>query len=95
MVHKKLDEQRQHTPDESPKRFRVDLLMNLTGTYTEYTSRKQLINEAFARSLAEHLRRGGTGGRIVEIETWKTPAGFKSRREKIIEQWDPKPKEDS
>lgn len=60
--------------------YRVDIKVNDTGLYTEYTSRKIPVTLEMAQSLAAHLKRGdgqrNTGGRIVEV-----PSG------KVVESW--------
>lgn len=45
--------------------FRVDIMLP-TGKYGEYTSRRG-VGLPMATSLADHLKRNQTGGRIVEL----------------------------
>jgi hypothetical protein len=88
MVHKRLGQTRPVTQSDEPRRFRVDIRLNETGQYAEYTSRKQLVTEGMARSLAEGLKRGNergsTGGRIVEI---CEPNELRVA-ERVIDQWE-------
>ena len=56
--------------------YRVDILMELTGTYAEYTSLKVPVDLPFAESLARDLQRQHSPGRIVKV-----PEG------EVIEQW--------
>ena len=57
--------------------FRVDLKSALTGKFMEYTSLKVPVTFQMACSLATHLKRSRTGGRIVEI-----PSG------RVVEEWE-------
>ena len=57
--------------------YRVDQILP-TGAYGSYTS-KHGVARAFADSLAGHLKRNGTGGRLVEL-----PSGA------VVEEWEHK-----
>jgi hypothetical protein len=59
---------------------RVDILLNETGRYAEYTSRKKLVTETFGRSLMEHLKRSGSGCRLVRIVTGRN----RSQRNEVV-----------
>jgi hypothetical protein len=56
--------------------YRVDILLPTQG-YAEYTSRRG-VALAMAESLAAHLKRNQTGGRVVEI-----PSGL------VLDEWPP------
>jgi len=64
--------------------YRVDLVSASTGGYIGYTSPKGT-SLGMAQSLAEGLKRQGTGGRIVELpsgtvtEEWGFDAPLKSQ----------------
>jgi hypothetical protein len=55
---------------------RVDMI-SVDGVWMEYTSLKEPVTLEMGMSLAEHLRRSHTGGRVVE-----TPSG------KLLAEWD-------
>jgi len=59
-----------------PEGYRVDLRLNL-GSWVEYTSKKRPVTLEMAQSLAEHLRRGGSGGRIMKVP-----------EETVVESWE-------
>jgi len=56
--------------------YRVDIKSLLTGNYFPYTPSRG-IDRAMAESLAEHVKRGGSAGRLVE-----TPS------EKVLDEWE-------
>lgn len=98
MVHKRFDETRLVTENHEPCNCRVDLLIDETGQYMEYTSRKQLVTEAMARSLAAGLKRGNergnSGGRIVRIRKTRASYGPGKKHvttvmdEDVIDSWE-------
>lgn len=56
--------------------YRVDILMNETQTYAEYTALKKPVEREFADSLVRYLKRQSSPGRLVEIPS-----------QKVIEEW--------
>ena len=60
--------------------YRVELLLTPSNAWVVYTSRKKLLSEEMARSLAAHLQRSKTGYRIIAVE---------KKQERIIEEWTP------
>ena len=56
--------------------YRVDVKSTLTGTWFPYTAKNTPLDRAIAESLAEHVKRGGSAGRLVEVPT-----------EKVLDEW--------
>lgn len=67
--HDMPDGKRVHHPvcADCKKGYRVDFLMEATGTYAEYTSLKAPVTLAMAQALGRGLKRQGQSGRIVTV----------------------------
>lgn len=63
------------------KGYRVDIKINETGAYVEYTSLKNPVTLEMAYSLARYLHRQDSPGRIVEV----TGANGSGR---VIDHWE-------
>jgi len=64
-----------------PRGYRVDLVSFETGLYSEYTGRRSPVTLEMAASLAEHLRRSQTGGRIVRVPDEVTVASWAGKEQ--------------
>jgi hypothetical protein len=80
---------KRHKDEVTRVTYRVDVIVP-TGGYVEYTSRRG-VAKGMATSLADHLKRNGAGGRMVELpsgevlDEWarKAPASPDTERDKI------------